>query len=88
MHKILVIEDEPLIRGNIAEILELSGYAVSPVDNGTDGVLTAFEVKPDLILCDIMMPEMDGHTVLELLKGSSATDDIHLCFFDRSGRTM
>lgn len=80
MKTILVIEDERPIRENITEILELSDYAVLPVDNGAEGILSALKHSPDLVLCDVMMPEMDGYTVLELLKESPETDDIPFVF--------
>ena len=65
--KILVIEDNPEVRENIAEILELSNYDVCTAENGKEGVETALQTKPDLIICDIMMPELDGYGVLHLL---------------------
>ncbi|MBL4705229.1 MAG: response regulator [Flavobacteriales bacterium] len=67
MRKILVIEDNADVRENIEEILELSGYNVSIAVNGIDGVNKAKEVQPDLIICDIMMPGMDGYSVLYAL---------------------
>jgi len=62
---ILVIEDQPDMRDNIATILEMENYAVLAVDNGIDGLAMAREEKPDLILCDVMMPGTDGHSVLQ-----------------------
>jgi len=64
--KILVIEDNPEVRENIAEILELSNYEVHTAENGKEGVETALQTTPDLIICDIMMPELDGYGVLHL----------------------
>jgi CRP/FNR family cyclic AMP-dependent transcriptional regulator len=68
MKKILVIEDNQDIRENAAEILELSHYKVFTAENGLRGVETALAQKPDLILCDIMMPEMDGYGVLHMVQ--------------------
>jgi CRP/FNR family cyclic AMP-dependent transcriptional regulator len=58
--KILVIEDNKDVRENLAELLELSGYHVVTAENGKTGAAKAMELLPDLILCDIMMPELDG----------------------------
>jgi len=65
--KILIIEDNDDIRENVIEILELAGYSVTSASNGKAGVELAFNDVPDIILCDIMMPEMDGYGVLYLL---------------------
>ena len=67
MKTILIIEDNNDIRESTAEILELAGYTVYQGDNGKRGVDLAYQHKPDLILCDIMMPELDGYGVLYLL---------------------
>ncbi len=67
-HKLLVIEDNSEMRENIAEILELSGYEVFTAADGLLGVQAARQNKPDLILCDIMMPNLDGFGVLKILQ--------------------
>jgi len=64
MKKILLIEDNEDIRSNTAEILELSNYKVITAENGKTGVEKAIEHQPDLIICDIMMPVLDGYGVL------------------------
>src|SRR6476620_8017860 len=64
MKKILLIEDNDDIRNNTAEILELSNYNVIVAENGKVGVEKAIEHNPDLIICDIMMPVLDGYGVL------------------------
>jgi CRP/FNR family transcriptional regulator, cyclic AMP receptor protein len=64
MKKILLIEDNEDIRNNTAEILELSNYVVEVAENGKIGVEKAIAHKPDLIICDIMMPVLDGYGVL------------------------
>jgi DNA-binding response OmpR family regulator len=66
--KILIIEDNSDIRENIAELLELSGYRVYSADNGNTGIALAVEHWPDIILCDIAMPDLDGYGVLSLLR--------------------
>ena len=65
--KILVIEDNTDVRENIIEILELAGYSTEEAENGKIGVSKALECKPDLILCDVMMPELDGFGVLKIV---------------------
>jgi len=71
--KILIIEDNDDIRESTAEILELAGYEVEAANNGKKGVELAFGCQPDLILCDIMMPELDGYGVLYLLNKNTLT---------------
>ncbi len=68
MVRILVIEDEVEIRSNLVELLELEGYDVFGADNGITGLLGAVEHCPDLIICDVMMPELDGYDVLQALR--------------------
>lgn len=67
MKKILLIEDNDDIRNNTAEILELSNYKVIVAENGKTGVEKAIECQPDLILCDIMMPVLDGYGVMHAI---------------------
>lgn len=67
MKKILLIEDNEEIRDNTAEILELSNYRVLTAENGKKGVEIAIKEKPDLIICDIMMPILDGYGVLHMI---------------------
>lgn len=64
MKKILLIEDNETVRNNTAEILELSNYKVEIAENGKTGIAKALTFKPDLIICDIMMPELDGYGVI------------------------
>ncbi len=67
MKKVLLIEDDTVLRENTAELLELSGYEVLTAPNGKKGIVKALEFLPDIIVCDIMMPELDGYGVLEEL---------------------
>ncbi|SDJ75325.1 cAMP-binding domain of CRP or a regulatory subunit of cAMP-dependent protein kinases [Catalinimonas alkaloidigena] len=67
MTTLLLIEDNLEIRENAAEILELAGYRVLTAENGKVGVTLARQERPDLIICDIMMPELDGYGVLRML---------------------
>jgi DNA-binding response OmpR family regulator len=80
METILVIEDSLLVRNNIAEILELSGYKVLTAPEGKTGVEIALKEKPDLIVCDIMMPVLDGYGVLHLLNKNKDTYGIPFIF--------
>ncbi|WP_336516640.1 response regulator [Pollutibacter soli] len=73
MKTILVIEDNQDIRENIAEILELGGYRALVAENGKLGVEVALKENPDLIVCDIMMPGLDGYGVLHLLRKNEST---------------
>jgi CRP/FNR family transcriptional regulator, cyclic AMP receptor protein len=80
MKQILVIEDNQKIRANIAEILQMSGYKATTATNGKQGVTIALEQKPDLIICDIMMPELDGYGVIHMLQKNTATQNIPFIF--------
>tara|TARA_B100000683_G_scaffold276304_1_gene329798 strand:- start:13316 stop:13990 length:675 start_codon:yes stop_codon:yes gene_type:complete len=68
MSKILIIEDEKNIRVTIKEILELNQFTINTAENGLIGVAKALQFKPDLIICDIMMPEMDGFETLKNIR--------------------
>jgi len=68
MKKILVIEDEPEMRRNMMTLLRFREYAPIEAENGRKGVELAKREKPDLILCDVMMPELDGHGVLQTVQ--------------------
>jgi CRP-like cAMP-binding protein/CheY-like chemotaxis protein len=78
--KVLIIEDNNDIRENIVEILELAGYKVYAANNGKTGVDLAVKNTPDIILCDIMMPELDGYGVLYMLNKYPETAAIPFIF--------
>ena len=80
MKKILLIEDNKDIRENTAEILKLAQYNVITAKNGKEGVELTLKEKPDLIICDIMMPVLDGHGVLHLLSKNEETSSIPFIF--------
>ncbi|MEH2059305.1 MAG: response regulator [Nostoc sp.] len=80
MNTILIIEDEPQVRGNIQEILQLSDFETLIAPNGKIGLEIAQARLPDLIICDIMMPELDGYSVLSALRKNEATINIPLIF--------
>lgn len=78
--KILVIEDEESIRSNLVEFLEIEEFEVLEASNGTQGIQVAQAQYPDLILCDIMMPDLDGYEVLKILQEEVRTALIPLIF--------
>ncbi len=80
MKKILIIEDDQFIRENVSEVLELSGYTVYSAVNGKEGFDLAIEILPDLIICDIMMPVMDGYEVRTKLNENKKTKVIPFLF--------
>lgn len=80
MKNILIIEDNYELRESIAEILEISDYRVSTAENGVIGVKKAMQEPPDLILCDILMPELDGFGVLSILEKKPQTAAIPFIF--------
>jgi CheY-like chemotaxis protein len=79
-NSILVIDDNKDIRENTAELLELAGYKTFMAENGRKGVELALQEKPSLIICDIMMPELDGYGVLYLIRKNPQTENIPLIF--------
>ncbi|MET4081966.1 DNA-binding response OmpR family regulator [Pedobacter sp. UYP30] len=78
--KILIIEDNDDLRANVAEILKMAVYTVFEAENGKEGVTMALEHLPDIILCDIMMPELDGYGVLYMLGKHLETSSIPFIF--------
>ncbi len=80
MKHLLLVEDNKEIRENTAEILELAGYKVRSAENGKIGVELALQEKPDLIICDIMMPVLDGYGVLHLLNKNPELTGIPFIF--------
>jgi DNA-binding NarL/FixJ family response regulator len=83
--KILVIEDEPEMRRNLATILRMERFDVSQAENGRVGLEMARKDLPDLILCDVMMPEMDGHGVLQALREDTKTATVPFIFLTAKG---
>lgn len=80
MKRILVIDDDTKLRQHYIELLKLEGYAVTEARNGREGVERARAEVPDLVLCDITMPEMNGHRVLETLRGEPRTAHVPFVF--------
>jgi DNA-binding response OmpR family regulator len=80
MTKILIIEDHVDIRENMAELLELSGYLVEKAADGIEGVRLAKLSTPDIVICDIMMPHLDGYGVLQVFSSSEILSKIPFIF--------
>jgi len=85
MKKILVIEDEPEMRRNLTTILRLEKFHPLAAENGHVGIELAKKEKPDLILCDVMMPKLDGHGVLKALRDDPNTVTIPFIFLTAKG---
>jgi DNA-binding response OmpR family regulator len=80
MHKILIIEDEQAIRSQMAKIFRFEGFETLEAENGRLGAATAIASLPDLIICDIMMPGLDGFGVLQILRDNPRTAMIPFIF--------
>ena len=80
MTKVLIIEDDNVLRENTAELLQLANYDVITAPNGRKGIASAKLHHPDVVICDIMMPEMDGYQVLESLSEDHSTQAIPFIF--------
>jgi DNA-binding NarL/FixJ family response regulator len=85
MKKILVIEDEPEMRRNLLTILKMEKFQPVGAENGRIGLELAHKEKPDLILCDVMMPEVDGYAVLDKLRQAPVTASVPFIFLTAKG---
>ena len=85
MKRILIIEDEPQTRANLAMILQMEGYKAATAENGRQGIELAKAEVPDLIVCDVSMPEMDGYAVLQALREHAATAGVPFIFLTAKG---
>lgn len=79
-HRILLIEDQAPMRRNIALMLKMEGFETETAENGREGLEKVRTFKPDLVLCDVMMPEMDGHAVIQHLRADKETALIPFIF--------
>jgi len=77
---ILVIEDEDLIRDSLADLLSLEGFEVITAENGAQGINLAIEKRPDLILCDVMMPVLNGYDVLTQVRQDHSLNQVPFLF--------
>ena len=80
MQKILLIEDNDALRENTAEILTLASFQVTTAENGKVGIEMALKNTPDLIVCDIMMPVLDGYGVYQIINKNEALQHIPFIF--------
>jgi DNA-binding response OmpR family regulator len=80
MYKILVIEDEDVLRENIRDMLRAEDFIVVEAENGKVGIEMALAEHPDLILCDVMMPEADGYKVIDEIMHHSVSNLIPFIF--------
>jgi len=85
MKKILIIEDQAPMRRNLALMLEMEGFEVRVAENGKIGVEIALRHQPDLVICDVMMPELDGHAVIQILRAAPETGNIPFIFLTARG---
>jgi len=85
MKKILIIEDEEQTRKNLATILRMEGHVALTAANGEQGLELARRENPDLIFCDVMMPRLDGHGVINALRADKATAGIPFIFLTARG---
>jgi len=88
MKKILLIEDHPPMRENLVLMLEMEGFEVICAEQGRRGLELARGASPDLILCDVMMPELDGYGVLQALRADPATATIPFLFLTAKGEKL
>lgn len=80
METVLIIDDEEDIRDILAYNLKKEGFAVHTAQNGVDGIALAKSLLPDVVLLDVMMPEMDGIEVCEILRSNPDTKNLRICF--------
>lgn len=85
MNTILVIEDQPVMRHKTVTILKMEGYDVLEARDGGEGIRLAQDELPDLILCDIMMPDRDGYEVLQAVRQHKPTATTPFIFFTAKG---
>ena len=85
MKKILIIEDQPQMRRNLATILEMENFEVVTAENGRHGIEAAKASKPDLVICDVMMPEVDGYGVLKALRAEKESAAVPFIFLTAKG---
>jgi DNA-binding NarL/FixJ family response regulator len=85
MKTILIIEDDSIVRNNLCDILEMEDFRPVLTPNGSAGLAAAKSESPDLILCDVLMPGLDGHQVLTALRADAGTARIPFIFLTAKG---
>ncbi len=88
MYSILIIEDDPTYMEMMETILQMEGFTVSSASNGQSGLALLRKQRPDLILCDVLMPDTDGYYVLESLKSDNALAGIPFIFVTALGERI
>lgn len=78
--RIVVIEDEPEMRRNIVRLLRLEGYEAAEAVDGKAGLQLVLDLRPDLVICDVMMPGLDGHAVLRQVRAESTVQSVPFIF--------
>lgn len=84
--KILLVEDDEFVRESISDLLMISGYNIDTAVNGREGFEKISKQKPALVICDVMMPVMDGFQLLEKIKESGFADKIYFMFLSAKSR--
>lgn len=85
--RLLLIDDDPNLIVLVKDYLEFRGYEVIPAGNGQEGLEAMKTFTPDLIICDVMMPEMDGYAFVEAIRQDSSTDWVPVIFLSARGQT-
>ncbi|MEN9205460.1 MAG: response regulator transcription factor [Thermostichales cyanobacterium BF4_bins_65] len=85
--RLLLVDDDPNLVLLVKDYLEFRGYEVVPASNGNEALEVMKTYSPDLIICDVMMPGMDGYTFVETIRGNPATDWIPVIFLSARGQT-
>ncbi len=85
--KLLLIDDDPNLILLVKDYLEFRGYEVIPAGNGREALEVMKSFTPDLIICDVMMPEMDGYTFVETIRSNMSTDWVPVIFLSARGQT-
>jgi|SRR6056297_3778580 len=84
--KILLVEDDEFVRESISDLLMISGYNIDTAVNGREGFEKISKQKPALVICDVMMPVMDGFQLLEKIKESGFADKVYFMFLSAKSR--
>jgi len=88
MHRILIVDDEPNIVLALELLMKKEGYEVHTVSDGERAVQAAKELRPDLILLDIMMPKMDGYEVCQSIRSDALLKDVSIIMLTAKGREV
>lgn len=80
MFKVIVVEDEPIMRSELGQLLEFEGYEVVTASDGREGIEHIRATKPDIVLCDIGLPEVDGYGVLEWVRSDYEDANVPFVF--------